>query len=95
MATPVSMTIAARAELGSAWERWTERHLRVLMIAPAMVLLLALTIFPSIYMFVAAFTRISPNPEVPWEFAGADNFLRSGRTWMPIERSFPGLGRRV
>jgi len=70
------MTISARAELGSALERWGERHLRVLMIAPAMVVLLALTIFPSIYMFVAAVTRISPNPDVPWEFAGADNFLR-------------------
>jgi len=70
------MTISARAELGSALERWVERHLRVLMIAPAMVVLLALTIFPSIYMFVAAVTRISPNPDVPWEFAGADNFLR-------------------
>jgi multiple sugar transport system permease protein len=62
--------------LGSGWERWVERHLRVLMIAPAMTVLLALTIFPSIYMFVAALTRISPNPDTPWEFAGADNFLR-------------------
>jgi 8-oxo-dGTP pyrophosphatase MutT (NUDIX family) len=24
----------------------------------------------------------------------ADHYLRSGRTWIPIERSFPGLGRR-
>ena len=24
----------------------------------------------------------------------ADHYLRSGRTWTPIERSFPGLGRR-
>jgi multiple sugar transport system permease protein len=76
VATQVPLTIAGRAELGSAWERWVERHLRVLMIAPAMAILLALTIFPSIYMFVAAVTRISPNPDVPWEFAGADNFLR-------------------
>ena len=61
---------------GPALERWSERHLRVLMLAPAMLVLLALTIFPSIYMFAAATTRISPNPDVPWEFAGADNFLR-------------------
>ena len=25
----------------------------------------------------------------------ADHFLRSGRAWSPIERSFPGLGRRA
>ncbi len=27
-------------------------------------------------MFVAAVHRISPNPDIPWEFVGADNFLR-------------------
>ncbi|WP_292368945.1 carbohydrate ABC transporter permease [Mesorhizobium sp.] len=46
------------------------------MLAPAMLVLLTLTIFPSIYMIVAAATRISPNPDLPWQFAGADNFLR-------------------
>jgi hypothetical protein len=25
----------------------------------------------------------------------ADHYLRSGRAWAPIERSFPGLGRRA
>jgi 8-oxo-dGTP pyrophosphatase MutT (NUDIX family) len=25
----------------------------------------------------------------------ADSFLRAGRAWSPIERSFPGLGRRL
>ena len=46
------------------------------MLAPAMLVLLALTIFPSAYMFVAAVTRISPNPDTPWQFAGAQNFLK-------------------
>jgi multiple sugar transport system permease protein len=41
-----------------------------------MTVLLALTIFPSLYMFRAAVTRISPNPDLPWEFVGADNFLK-------------------
>jgi multiple sugar transport system permease protein len=48
---------------GSIFEQWVERHLRILMLAPAMLVLLALTIFPSAYMFVAAVTRISPNPD--------------------------------
>jgi multiple sugar transport system permease protein len=66
----------AAVATGSAWERWSERHLRVLMLAPAMLVLLALTIFPSIYMFIAAVTRINPNPDIPPQFVGADNFLR-------------------
>ncbi|WP_214472170.1 sugar ABC transporter permease [Mesorhizobium sp. dw_380] len=70
------MTVSIGAKFGNSFERWFERHLRVLMLAPAMLVLLTLTIFPSIYMIVAAATRISPNPDLPWQFAGADNFLR-------------------
>jgi len=66
----------SRQARGSGFEQWVERHLRILMLAPAMLVLLALTIFPSIYMFVAAATRISPNPDLPWEFAGFENFTR-------------------
>ena len=69
-------SVSARAPAGSPFERWTERHLRVLMLAPAMVILILLTIFPSLYMFRAAVTHISPNPDIPWEFVGADNFIR-------------------
>jgi multiple sugar transport system permease protein len=76
LATQLSTVGAVSVRFGTRWERWAERHLRVLMIAPAMAVLLSLTIFPSIYMFLAAVTRISPNPDIPWKFAGADNFLR-------------------
>ncbi|CAN7557416.1 carbohydrate ABC transporter permease [Mesorhizobium sp. LjNodule214] len=70
------MTVSVGAKFENSFERWFEHHLRVLMLAPAMILLLTLTIFPSIYMIIAAATRISPNPDLPWQFAGADNFLR-------------------
>jgi multiple sugar transport system permease protein len=70
------MTVSVGAKFENSFERWFERHLRVLMLAPAMLVLLTLTIFPSIYMIIAAATRISPNPDLPWQFAGADNFLR-------------------
>jgi multiple sugar transport system permease protein len=73
-ALPTS-TLSHRAR-GSGLEQWVERHLRILMLAPAMLVLLALTIFPSAYMFIAAVTRISPNPDLPWEFAGLQNFTR-------------------
>jgi multiple sugar transport system permease protein len=70
------MTVSIGAKFGNSFERWFERHLRILMLAPAMLVLLTLTIFPSIYMIIAAATRISPNPDLPWQFAGADNFVR-------------------
>ena len=46
---------------------WFERHLRVLMLAPAMIVLLALTIFPGIYMFVAATTESAQIRDIPWQ----------------------------
>jgi multiple sugar transport system permease protein len=70
------MTVSVGTKFKNSFERWFERHLRILMLAPAMLVLLTLTIFPSIYMIVAAATRISPNPDLPWQFAGADNFVR-------------------
>jgi multiple sugar transport system permease protein len=74
----VSANTAATAIVGTggALERWTDRHLRYLMLAPAMLILIALTIFPTIYMFTAAFQVISPNPDIPREFAGVSNFTR-------------------
>jgi hypothetical protein len=46
LTTELPVAISSRTHLGSGFERWTERHLRVLMLAPAMHVLLALTIFP-------------------------------------------------
>ncbi len=50
------MPISSRetVRLGSGFERWTERHLRILMLAPAMVILAGLTLFPTVYMFASA-----------------------------------------
>jgi multiple sugar transport system permease protein len=61
---------------GSVLEQWTERHLRILMLAPAMVILAGLTLFPTIYMLRAAMQRISPDPSIPSQFVGLGNFLR-------------------
>ena len=46
------------------------------MLAPAMIILAVLTLFPTIYMFTAAFQKISPDPDVPREFVGLANFAR-------------------
>jgi multiple sugar transport system permease protein len=72
----IPISVSRRATLGSALERWRERHLRVLMLAPALTILAGLTLFPTVYMFIAAFQKISPDLNVPREFVGFDNFIR-------------------
>ncbi|PSH65674.1 sugar ABC transporter permease [Phyllobacterium brassicacearum] len=69
-------TLMAQLRTGRGLERWVERHLRILMLAPTVLILLTLTIFPSVYMFYAAVHKISPNPDLPWEFVGSGNFAR-------------------
>jgi multiple sugar transport system permease protein len=76
MAVSANTAATAIVGTGGAFERWTDRHLRYLMLAPAMIILIGLTIFPTIYMFTAAFQVISPNPDIPREFAGVSNFTR-------------------
>ncbi|NLS05306.1 sugar ABC transporter permease [Rhizobium sp. P32RR-XVIII] len=61
---------------GGGLEQWAERHLRILMLAPALLLLAGLTLFPTVYMFTAAVQRVSPDPSVPREFVGLGNFVR-------------------
>jgi multiple sugar transport system permease protein len=76
MAVLANSAITADPRTGGRFERWVERHLRILMLAPAMIILAALTVFPSFYMFWAAVNKISPNPDIAWEFVGPGNFLR-------------------
>ncbi len=61
---------------GTAFERWRERHLRILMLAPTLLLLAGLTLFPTVYMLTAAVQNVSPDPDVPREFVGLGNFAR-------------------
>ncbi|MFA1675474.1 carbohydrate ABC transporter permease [Rhizobium mongolense] len=71
-----SGALAEPLRSGGGLERWAERHLRILMLAPTVLILLGLTIFPSVYMFYAAVHKISPNPDIPWKFVAAGNFVR-------------------
>ncbi len=70
------MPVRIEAGLGSSGERWRDRHLRVLMLAPALTILAALTLFPTLYMFTASVQKVSADPSVPRAFVGLDNFLR-------------------
>src|SRR6266404_2989633 len=74
--TTAELRMPVRVGLGSPGERWRERHLRVLMLAPALTILGALTLFPTLYMFTASVQRVSADPGVPRAFVGLDNFIR-------------------
>ena len=66
----------AELNAGSAFERWRERNLPVLMLAPSVLILAGLTLFPTVYLFRVAFQKFNPDVNVPHEFAGLDNFAR-------------------
>jgi multiple sugar transport system permease protein len=76
MADSANTVVTTNGQVGTGFERWVERNLRILMLAPTMIILAALTVFPSVYMFWAAVNKVSPNPDTPWKFVGPDNFLR-------------------
>jgi multiple sugar transport system permease protein len=76
VSTEARPNTAAEPTKGTSIERWIETRLHVLMLAPAMIILAGLTLFPTIYMFTAAFQRISPDPDIPREFVGLANFTR-------------------
>lgn len=55
---------------------WIDRRLKFVFLSPAMIALIALTAFPSVYMFVAAFVKFDPSAPLESEFIGLANFLR-------------------
>src|SRR5262249_51809069 len=55
---------------------WIDRRLKFVFLVPAMVALVALTAFPTVYMFVAAFVKFDASAPLNSKFVGLDNFLR-------------------
>ena len=55
---------------------WIDRRLKFVFLAPAMIALVALTAFPTVYMFVAAFVKFDASAPLNSKFIGIDNFLR-------------------
>ena len=55
---------------------WIDRRLKFLFLLPAMAALIALTAFPTVYMFAAAFVKFDPSAPLSSKFVGLDNFLR-------------------
>lgn len=74
-APPVGDT-PAPAFVGERVERWVETHLRYLMLAPAVLILAGLTLFPTFFMFKLSFQKFNPNIDVPNEWIGIGNFTR-------------------
>ncbi len=57
-------------------ERWIENNLRFVLLAPAVLVLLLLTVFPTVYMFTIAFESFNPADPAASEFIGLENFGR-------------------
>lgn len=55
---------------------WIDRRLKYVFLSPAMIALIALTAFPTVYMFAVAFVKFDPSAPLQSEFVGIDNFLR-------------------
>lgn len=55
---------------------WIDRRLKYVFLSPAMIALIALTAFPTVYMFAAAFVKFDPAAPLSSKFVGIDNFLR-------------------
>jgi multiple sugar transport system permease protein len=55
---------------------WIDRRLKFVFLAPAMIALIALTAFPTVYMFTAAFVKFDASAPLNSKFVGIDNFLR-------------------
>ena len=55
---------------------WIDRRLKFLFLLPAMAALIALTAFPTVYMFAAAFVKFDPSAPLSSKCVGLDNFLR-------------------
>ena len=47
---------------GGGLERWIDTNRRWVMLAPAVIVLLVLVAFPTVYMFTVAFPGIQPRP---------------------------------
>ncbi|MCH8112141.1 MAG: sugar ABC transporter permease [Proteobacteria bacterium] len=74
--TAAAGDIPAPSFIGERLERWVETHLRYLMLAPAVLILAGLTLFPTFYMFTLSFQKFNPGVDVPNEWIGLGNFAR-------------------
>ena len=61
---------------GGNLERWIDTNRRWVMLAPAVIILLVLVAFPTVYMFTVAFQKFNPAQMGANEWIGLDNFAR-------------------
>ena len=65
-----------QAPRGGNLERWIDTNRRWVMLAPAVIILLVLVAFPTVYMFTVAFQKFNPAQMGANEWIGLDNFAR-------------------
>ncbi len=74
--TAPAVDAPAPALIGGRLERWVENHLRYIMLAPAVLILAGLTLFPAFFMFKLSFQKFNPSVDIPNEWIGFSNFAR-------------------
>src|SRR5215470_7740129 len=73
--TALPRAIAARKPSSTGFSAWFERHFKWLIVAPAALLILALSIYPLLYSVWVAF--VNYDFQIPGhEFVGLDNFAQ-------------------
>jgi multiple sugar transport system permease protein len=69
-------TAAIAPGSGSRLDRWADRNFRFLALLPTALVLLGLTIFPTIFLLVVAFQNLSVSDLAGGKFVGLANFAR-------------------
>ncbi|HEX2581180.1 MAG TPA: sugar ABC transporter permease [Dongiaceae bacterium] len=70
------MTALSLSPAAPFWEAWVERNLKYIFLAPAVLILLGLTAFPTLYMYAVAFQKYDPADPTNSQWVGLDNFVR-------------------
>ena len=73
---PASRYVGLPQSRWGGLEVWVEDRLRWILLAPTILILLLLTVFPTIFMFAMAVQKFNPAIDVPNEFVGLANFGR-------------------
>src|SRR5215468_12633672 len=72
-ATTKRAQVRPRAARARTWSQWRDRHFKWLLVAPAVILILALTVYPLIYSVWVAFVNF--DFQIPGhDFVGLQNF---------------------
>lgn len=91
----MTTTVAATEQVTSRHEglsRWANAHLRGIFIAPSIIYIAVMIVFPILYTVFLSFTNARGSVSRPFSFVGVENYAR----WLTdADRFWPAVGRTV